>query len=90
MFVDNMLYKCSFNESFSAIFLECFDGSCKGDNYVLNIILPYLKSFHCFGYGVSNFVKDNPFGYIKSISHNNPKQYKIWFEKCISKCDASY
>jgi hypothetical protein len=69
-----MPYKFSFNESFSAIFLECFDGFYKNDNYLLNIILPYLKSFHCFGYGVSNFVKDNPFNYDKSISHNDPHQ----------------
>jgi hypothetical protein len=85
-----MPYKCSFNESFSAIFLECFDGFCKDDNYLLSIILPYLKSFHCFGYGVGTSIKDTPFGYIRIISHNDPKKYKILFEKCISKSDASY
>jgi hypothetical protein len=89
LFVDNMLYKCSFNESLNAIFLECFDGFCKDDNYLLSIIFLYFKSFHCFGYGVGSSMKENPFGNIRSINHNDPKKYIILFEKCISKCDAS-
>jgi hypothetical protein len=87
LFINDMPYKSLFN----AIFLEFFV-NFYGDNYLnlLRTILFYLESLHFFGYDVPTFVQFNPFGSIKCISCDDPKQYKILFVECNSGCKPSY
>jgi hypothetical protein len=89
LFVDDKFYKKMFNKLFNANFLKSFDVFHRDHNYLVGIILPYLWSCHCFGYGVGTFVKDNPFGHIKNINCNDLGHYKNLFVKCIGRCDVS-
>jgi len=68
LLVDDMLYKSMFNDLYSAIFLESFDGLHGDDHYLLGFIFPYLENLHSFGYNVPAFVKDNPFSRIRGIN----------------------
>jgi len=87
LFINDMPYKSLFN----AIFLEFFV-NFYGDNYLnlLGTIILYLESLHFFGYDVPTFVQFNPFGSIKCINCDDPKQYKIFFVDCNSGCKPSY
>jgi hypothetical protein len=60
-----------FNELYSTIFLESFDGLHGEDNYLLGTIFAYLKSLHFSRYGVCTYVKHNPFGHIKCIDQDD-------------------
>jgi hypothetical protein len=53
LLVDDTLYKNMFNEPFNAIFLQSFHNSNKDDNYLLWVILLYLKPFHRSKFGQS-------------------------------------
>jgi hypothetical protein len=90
LLIDDTLYKSLFNESFSAIFLESFDGVYGDDHYLLGIVLPYLESLHLFWYGVSTFVHHNPFGRIRCINRTDPGQFKMLFVKCGNGCIPSF
>jgi hypothetical protein len=46
LLVDDMSYKSMFNEPYSAIILEFFDGLCGENHYFLETIFPYLESLH--------------------------------------------
>jgi hypothetical protein len=68
LLVDDIPYKSIFNDSCGAIFLELFEGAGSDGDYLLSIVLPYLVSFHFFGFSVQIYLKHNPFGTIKNIS----------------------
>jgi len=61
LLVEDMPYKCMFNNLYNAIFLESFDNLCGEDQYLLGFIFPYLENLHSSGYVVPTFVEHNPF-----------------------------
>jgi hypothetical protein len=67
LFVDNMPYKSMFNDPYSAICLESFNGLHGEDRYLLRSVLPYLENLHSSGYNVPTFVEHNPFGRIRLL-----------------------
>jgi hypothetical protein len=91
LFINNMPYKSLFNGLFNAIFLKSFVNFCGDDHLnLLGTILLYLESLQFFGYDVPTFVQLNPFGSIKCINCDDPKQYEILFVECNNVCKPSY
>jgi hypothetical protein len=89
LLVDDTPYKSIFNVLWNAIFLELFEGLGSTGIICFPSILPYLVSFHFFGFSVQTYMKHNPFGTIKSISQSDP-YYNMLFEECNDSCDAMY
>ncbi len=58
-------------------------------DYLFSIVLPYLVSFHLFGFSVQIYVKHNPFGTIRSVSRNDP-YYNMLFEYYSDSCDVMF
>jgi len=58
---------CSLNLPFTAIFVESYECAPKEDNYLMKILVPYLKFFHYFGLNVPMFVELYPFGANKNM-----------------------
>jgi len=58
------------------MFLELFEGLGSAGITNSPSVLPYLVSFHFFGFTVQTYMKHNPFGTIKSISQSDP-YYKM-------------
>jgi hypothetical protein len=81
LLIDDTPYKSIFNDSCSAIFLELFEGAHNNGDYLLSIVFPYLVSFHLFGFKIQTYVKQNPFGTIRSISRSD-FYYNMLFEYC--------
>jgi hypothetical protein len=52
-----MLYKTYLNFPSNAIFIESYEYMPKEDNYLMNIIFPYLEFFHNSKLSVSTFVQ---------------------------------
>ncbi len=70
-------------------FLELQDASNIDDNYLLGILLLYLKSFDSYGLVVFIFVKYCLFNSIKNPSCYD-FLYKRLFQNCTLVCDPSY
>jgi hypothetical protein len=87
LLVDDTRYKSIFNDLWNGIFVESFEGASNNGDYLFSIVLPYLVSFHFFGFSVQTYMKHNPFGTIKSINQSDP-YYKMLFEDCSDSCDT--
>jgi hypothetical protein len=87
-------YKSIFNDSYSAIFLRSFGGSLYDIFHEFFIIVfLYLVFLGSFGSNVQTYVRCNSFGSISSISSSvrcNDFHYKLLFESCNDKCEATY
>jgi hypothetical protein len=90
LLINETLYKSMFNMPYSAIFFESFDGFRGEDNYLLGIVLPYLKSHHFSRYGIFTYVQHNPFGRSCWIDCNDHQQFKMLFLKCSSDYKPSF
>jgi len=91
LLVDDTPYESMFNESFNVIFVKMFDTCSKDPNdYLVSIVLPYLECLHNFGMSVSTFVKHNPFGSIRRITHGHHGPYKMLYQNCSHSCSSSY
>jgi len=73
-----MPYKNMFNDLYSAFFLEYFDGHGGDNHYLLRFVIPYLENLHSSIYGISTFVKDNPFGKIICINWDDQGHFKMF------------
>jgi len=91
LLVDDTPCKIMFNGPYIVVLSEFFDGLHGHDNYLLGIILLYLESLHISEYGVSRFVRHNPFSSIKCISNrDDPRIFKMLFLKCSCGCKPSF
>jgi hypothetical protein len=72
LLVDDTLHKIMFNPPCSAIFFETFYGSPTNDNYLFNIVLPYLELLNSFKMRIYKFVELNVFGSIMDVPPNDP------------------
>jgi hypothetical protein len=89
LLVDDMLYKTCLMTRIVP-FLESFDGLHGDDHYLSGFVFPYLENLQSFGYGVPTFVEDNPFGRVRCINRNDPRQFKMLFVKCSHVCQPSF
>jgi hypothetical protein len=90
LLIDDTPYKSIFNSSYSAIFLESFDGIHGEDQNLLGFVLPYLENFHSSIYIVPTFVENNPFCKIRCINLNNIRFFKMLFVKCNCTCQPTF
>ncbi len=79
--VDDTPYKTCQNPPFNVIFIESYEDMLEEENYLLGTFLPYLESFHYFGFNVPTFVENYPFGAIRSLKEDDVKFWTL-FEKC--------
>jgi hypothetical protein len=77
------------NDFCNVIFLELFEGSCSNGDYLFSTILPYLVSLHLFKFNVQTYIRHNPFGIIRSISHND-LYYNMLLEDYSDSCEPTY
>lgn len=90
LLIDDTPYKSLFNYSRNVIFFESFEGShCNHGNFLLSIVLPYLVSLHSSRFSVQTYIRHNPFGTIRSISHSN-FYYNMLFEDYTNSFEPTY
>ncbi len=86
LLVDDTPYKCCLNPPFNAIFVESYEDLPKEDNYLMKILLLYLKlNLHYFGFNVPTFVKLYPFGTIKNFKEDDVRSQML-----LKKCTMAY
>lgn len=88
LLVDDTSHKNMFNPPCSAIFFKTFYKFHIDNNYLIYIILSYLKSLHSFG-GFIKFVELNPFDSITNVPPNDPHYEKL-NGRCSMKCDETF
>ncbi len=87
--IDDTPHKNMFNLPCSAIFFETFYGSPINNNYLFNIIFPYLELLHSSGMWVYKFVELNPFSSTTDMPPNDPR-YENLNARCYVKCDETF
>ncbi len=82
-------HKSMFNPPCSAIFFEIFYRFDINNNYLVNMVLPYLESLHWSEMRVYKYEELNPFSNITNVPLGDP-----WYGKlnvcCSTKCDETF
>jgi hypothetical protein len=82
-------YKCCWNLPFNLIYVKSFISVKEKVNYLIGIVLSYLKLLHYSRFCVPTYVQDNPFGAIKHVPKDDTN-YNTLFEKCFGNCNANF